>query len=470
MQKKIFPLLASTALLASCMAGRTYEPPLTELPEEWPYNFTESFEKDSPDCFHWWSALEDPWLTFLIEQAAHYNLDLSLASSRVLEARRMEKSGSALLYPHVDATAAYQHAQFSKKTINHILGTHLRKNHLDLFEAGFDAEWEIDLFGKNRHERKALEAQSASTEAEFTSVWISLSAEIAKNYIQLRGWQLKSQSIEKKKELQKEIVCLTQSLLEAGFVGPEQQWKAEEQFHLLSANKKNIEEEITKILHRLSVLIGFSPRELVDDLQEISTLPSLPIHKPIGIPSELLRRRPDIRKAERDLAATVEQKDAAIAALFPRISLTGFIGEIGIFGAGTTAWTVGPQLLCPIFNSKALKQDVDLSKIKVQQALCEYQKTILLALEETENALASFSYSQEKNQDFARSLKLNQMIFIQTEQLYNIGMKNTLDFLTQSISLAQAEENYQESQMTLLIDYVVLYKALAGGWEFIQEN
>lgn len=470
MTRSGFLILLLNFVLLGCTVGPKYEPPSMEIPCEWHSPASEGMQiEPQDDCFLWWESLNDPILNSLIERASCQNLDLHIAATRILEARLEEKGGQASLYPHLDASAAYGHVQYNQKTLNKILGDCCRhkgseSKNLNFFEFGFDAEWELDLFGMRAHEIKALKAKIESSRESFCQLWVTLSAEVAKNYIELRSLQLRLAVLNKNINVQKDNLSLTESLIQGGFAGTIDQKQAEAQLSQLVAQEPQIKLSIDKAIHRLSILLGYPPGELFSELYEPCVLPSLPCQKPIGIPSELLRRRPDIRKAERDLAAATEQVGVAVAALFPRLSLTGFIGDLGTMSSNGFTWFASPQLLLPIFNSKLLKQDVEFNKIKTRQAYYEYQKIVLEALEEAENAIASFHYELERNHQLGQAWKANQETYELTFQLYEKGFKNYVDVLDINRSLLAAEEAYLQSQSELLYHYVALYKALGGGW------
>lgn len=456
-------------LLSGCTVGPKYEPPCMDIPEEWHQPMCEGMKVDNPDCFLWWESLNDPLLNSLMSRAAAQNLDLSIAAMRILEARAFEKGGRSALLPHIDASATYGHVRYNPLMLNQILdlncssGSHGR--HLNFFEVGFDAEWEIDLFGMSAHELCALKAKTEAAREEFYHVWVTLSAEVARTYIELRGLQFNMELIDRNIESQKETLKLTQGLIEAGFAGTIDQKQVEEQLSILIARKPAIQFAISKAQHRLAILIGSTPGALCAELNEPRPLPSLPYEKPIGIPSELLRRRPDIRKAERELAAATESVGTAIAALFPRLSLRGFIGDICSFHKGSYTWFIGPQLLQPIFNSKLLQQDVCLNKVRAEQALYTYQKTVLEALEETENAIAAFHTGLEKSALLAKAQLKSEEVYTLALELYQKGFKDYLEVLVTLRSNLANQEAYLQSQTELLAHYISLYKALAGGWE-----
>lgn len=457
-------------MLLGCTVGPKYEPPFVEMPCEWHSSVGEEMPCDSPDCFLWWECFNDPLLNSLIERAALQNLDLSIAAMRILEARAEQKGGNASLLPHLDGSLSYGHAQYNQKTLNKILETSHHhhdssKRNLNFFEIGFDADWEIDLFGRNKHEIMALKAKIESSEAEYCHLWVTLSAEVARNYIELRGWQQRLKVINQDIGAQKESLHLTDGLTQIGFTNTLDQRQAQEQLSALEAEKPQIKLSINKAIHRLSILLGYAPGDLFAELEEPGMLPCFPGFTPLGIPSELLRRRPDIRRAERDLAAATEQVGTAIAALFPRLSLQGFIGEIFTVGPSSFTWFASPQVLLPIFNSRLLKQDVTINKIKAQEALYEYQKTVLGALEEAENGIASLHSERERNFHLAEAYEASREAAALTHQLYQRGLKDYLAVLVTQRSLLAAESAYLQNQIELLFDYIALYKALGGGWD-----
>lgn len=465
----IYTWVALLGLIAGCTVGPVYEPPCMEIEEEWNQPLCESMTTEAPECFLWWDALNDPILNELMSRAALSNLDLSIAAMRILEARAEEKGGSSALYPHVDATAAYGHARYNPSLLRHLLDVECskgsRKKHVNFFEVGFDAEWEIDLFGMTAHELCALQAKTEAARQEFYHLWVTLSAEVAKNYMTLRGLQLNLQLTERNIAAQHETLNLTKDLIQAGFASTLDEKQAEEQLNILGAKKADVKLEINKTMHRLAILLGGQPGELNELLCEAQPLPTLPCEQPIGIPSELLRRRPDIQKAERELAAATENVGSAVAALFPRLSLRGFIGDLGTFHTGSYTWFAGPQLLQPLFNSKALQQDVCLNKIRAEQALYVYEKTVLQALEETENAIATFHAGVEKNALLGEAQRNSQEAHSLAMELYEKGLKDYLEVLVIYRSYLTNQETYLQNQVELLADFIALYKALAGGWE-----
>jgi len=470
MKKNAGWMMFAGYFLTGCMSvGPKYVPPCIDVPCEWATPLKYDLNTDPSINFVWWESLNDPILNSLIERGALQNLDVYIAISRIQEARAVGVGMKAGLYPHIDATVNYGHVHYSNKILRDILGKKgLSGSHRDInfFEAGFDAEWEIDLFGKTAHDIQASYAEVGASIEGLRDTMVTLSAEIAKNYIELRGQQLLLDLTKKNIEAQKDTIRLTQSLIQSGFSNIIDQWHTEEQLRLLTAEKPLIELSIQQAIHRISILLGFLPGDLFCELAAHRALPVLPCYKPLGIPSELLRNRPDIRQAEREVAAATERVGSAMADLFPRLSLRGFIGDLttNLSQAGF-AWFAGPQILAPIFNSRLIQQDIDLNKIKTKRAIFTYQKTVLNALEETENAIASFHQELERHQQLSLAQQYSQQAYEQSFQLYRRGLKDFLEVLVSQRSLNTIEDALLKSQIQLSKHFIALYKALGGGWE-----
>ncbi|KAF3362666.1 putative outer membrane protein of AcrAB(MexAB)-OprM multidrug efflux pump [Chlamydiales bacterium STE3] len=471
-----FKFFCFSLLLASCCVGPKYFPPEVEMPRTWCRQPAAGMDSSiSSDSINWWEALNDPILTSLIAQASEQNLDLHLALLHIIEARAEHKAKGADALPHVDASFTGGHLYHNKKALlNKFLDSSKHQRNFNFFELGFDADWEIDLFGKTAHELKALAAKVEATEETFYDVWVTLSAEIARNYIELRLAQKRLGLLHEHIRAQQETVHLTNQLLGIGSSSRIDFRQTEEQLHFLQARAPQIELSIEKSIHCLSKLLGKHPGALAEELCQEQPLPLVPFHQPIGVPSDLLRRRPDIRRAERKLASATEYVGSAIASLFPSFSLKGFVGNINshfpsLFSPQSYSLFFAPQLLAPIFNSKMLKYDVEYTKLKVQEAYYEYHKAVLNALEEAENALAAFHWEIERNDRLLLAFEANEEAKILAADLYQNGFKSYLELLVLERSYLETEEAFIQGQADLLFHYISLYKALGGGF-FSCEN
>lgn len=454
-------------LLSGCNHAPVYEYPDTDMPCEWqsdiPYTETSS-------CT-WWEHLEDPVLNELMLIAKEQNLDLKIAAMRVLQARAQANGKKGDLYPHIDASINYDYIAYQKKSFENVISRKCLKNEkFSFYEFGFDAEWELDLFGMTAHEIYALTARQEALEANLSAIWVTLSAEIAKTYIELRGYQLRLNLLQTQIETRDKEIELIQQLRERGVVDDKAVTEIKTHALAMRAELPSIELRISNAIYRLSILLGYSPGELLSYLACPHPLPLLPCLPSIGIPSELLKRRPDIRKAERELAAAAEQTASAIAALFPRFSLRGFIGDIttnvgSIFNPSSLTGAIGPQILVPIFNSKLLMQDVEYNKLATQEALYTYQKVVLEALEESENALAAYIQGEKKHALLNESFQFLNQVSAQEMLRYQQGVNSYLSFATSSKKAYSAQDLLIQSEVEQLLNYVSIYKALGGDWE-----
>jgi NodT family efflux transporter outer membrane factor (OMF) lipoprotein len=461
---KLFLLLLA---LSGCVNHSPYDSSEIDIPCEWE-NAPTSLSTESNASFNWWEQLQDPLLNELMTLAADQNLDLQIGAMRVLASRTEANGKKGDLYPHVDATFNCGNIGYNKKALEHIIGTSCAKKSFNFFEAGFDAEWEIDFFGMTAHTICALQAEAEASLENLSDIWVTLSAEIGKNYIELRGLQTKFALHSEKLCIATRELQLTKELMGRGLIDDREIGNLQTGLYALHAEEPLIEFEIAKTTHRLSILLGLPPQDLKECLQTTAALPSLPKQPPIGLPSELLQNRPDIKKAEMKLAAATERTESAIAALFPRFSLWGFIGDIStnagsLFTGASTTWGIGPQILVPIFNSRLLMQDVEYNQIATQEALYTYQKTVLEALEEAENAIAAytaeekrFCYLNESYLTLAESLRGQ-------EELYQRGASDYLSVATLAKDTLTAQELAIQSQRQQLLNYIAIYKAIGGS-------
>lgn len=466
-------LLLVVIMLSGCRVGPVYEEPEMELPCAW----QEEPVLDCPaDSLPWWEALNDPLLNQMIATLAYENIDLQIAAIRVLKARGEANAKKSDLYPHIDGSLNYGHVYYSKDAlVNGLLGTALPvnnknvKRHVNFYEVGFDADWEIDLFGRTAHEIAALKAHEEAVQENLGSIWVTLSAELAKNYIELRGFQEREKITIELVDIHQQEVSLTQELVSRGLVEESEIEKIKSAELIAHADLSRLQTMVKKAAYRISILLGESPGYYWDVLECYQPLPVVPCHYDLGVPSDLLRRRPDIRRAERELASSTEKIGSSIAALFPRFSLRGFIGEISthagsLFSPASATWLAGPQILVPIFNSRLLLQEVSYSKLETQESLFTYQKTVIEALEETENAIASFKSDQARDQLFQKNNEMFKQRVVLNDELYKRGVKDNLALASSKKAYLSARETALQGQVDALISYIALYKALGGCW------
>lgn len=454
-------------LLSGCALQESYRVPELDIPCEWQTPVPD-LEKD--ECFNWWKHLNDPMLSALMLMASEGNLDMQIGMMRVLQARTEANGKKGDLYPHLDGSFNCGHVSFNKKILDHIVRKScLNNSSFNFFEIGFDAEWELDFFGKTQHDIAALKAHAEAVDEELSGTWVTLSAEIAKNYVELRGLQSRQQLLLEKVEIQTQALALNEELKTRGLIKTQELNQIIADQSAVEAELPTVQLNISKAINRISILLGYNPGELAEYLSCYQPL-EIPCTAPIGLPSELLQRRPDIRKAERELASATEKIGSAIASLFPRFSLWGFVGDIStkggsLFNASSFTWAAGPQVSVPIFNSKLLLQDVEYNKLATQEAIYTYQKTVLEALEEAENGIAAYSSGESSLNHIRRSSLAIQESLAREEELARNGVTSTLTLIAVKKQALAAKDTEIQEEVAQLLRYIAVYKALGGAWE-----
>jgi len=416
--------------------------------------------KEAPFDARWWKQFEDPVLDDLVNRGLTSNNSIRIARARLAESRATFDERKFDRYPTVTADASYQ---YSKEQIPGFIPKRVTIN---TFTAGFDAFWEADLFGRVSHGVRAARADNQAAEADLHDVQVSVIAELARNYFELRGAQWRLAVAERSLTNQRETLRLTQLRRDAG-VGEEQDAaSAAARVAAIDATIPAIQFEISRASYRLAVLTGTRPGELNADLSP-RTYTTLAKVLPIGDPRELLQRRPDVRAAERRVAAATERQGVATASLFPQVSVSGFVGFLA--GRGSTFFTgdsralsVTPAISWSAFDLGRVRARVRGSRAATDEAIATYEDTVLRALEETENALSSYHAEQErliKLNDQARESKRAADI---ARLRYKEGVIDFLSLLDAERTQLQAEDAVAESERDVYVAVIALYKALGG--------
>ncbi|MDQ7838975.1 MAG: efflux transporter outer membrane subunit [Thermodesulfobacteriota bacterium] len=452
--------------LASCMVGPNYRPPEPKIPANWSESDKTRVSDSLMEATQWWTIFNDPELNSLIDRAIRSNTDLRLAEARIRGARAARRVVAGAEYPGVDATADYSHSRQSQNTGN---STSAPVEH-DLYQAGFDAGWEIDIFGGVRRAVEAADAEVGASEENRRDVLVTLLAEVARNYLEVRGNQHRLAIARQNIQAQRQVVELTHGRFEAGIGSALDIAQAEGQLANTEAREPALESSIRQAIHRLGVLLGQEPGALLAELLKEAPIPTTPPEVPVGLPSQLLLRRPDIRRAERELASATARIGVATADLFPRFSLTGLAGFqstnlTDLFGSGSGYWILGPTVRWPIFNAGRIRANIEVQNALQEQALIRYEKTILNSLEEVENALVAYSKEQLSRRALAEAVDSSRKAADIANELYTKGLVNFLDVLDGERSLYQSEDQLAQSDQRIATDLIALFKALGGGWE-----
>ncbi|QVL57311.1 MAG: efflux transporter outer membrane subunit [Simkaniaceae bacterium] len=451
--------------LTGCAVGPNYQTPEVALPSSY-YEPHDKEEIDLSELKEWWTAFNDPLLNVLIHEALSQNFDLKIAVEKIHQVRAEYQIEAAELYPKVDLTAEQRRTRISQNLFDSsFLGPPLQS----LYKVGFDASWEVDIFGKRR---RAKEGAYYAYEAEVNSardVYISLLSEIAATYIQIRGLQQKVALSKRDIYIQKELLGLAEVRFIAGLDSEILPQEIEVNLEQSQALLPTLETSYRQSLHRLAVLLGKTPESLHGDFEEQGAIPISDDPIPVGLPSDLLRRRPDIRKAERVLAAATANVGEAIADLFPRFSLLGSFGfesnrTNNWFKAKSRSWSLGPNIDWPIIYFGRIRANIRAQNAKQQQALLNYEQTILTSLEDVENSLVAYYKEEERAHRYEKQVEAARRKYDLTRDKYLSGLVNFPILLDADSALVFAENNLVDSQQSLSINLVALYKSLGGEW------
>jgi NodT family efflux transporter outer membrane factor (OMF) lipoprotein len=461
-------LLGALLLVASCAAvGRDFEPPRAAVPEKWLDQPGAAVLRDAPELAHWWRRLDDPVLNGFVERAAAGSLDLREALARVREARALRGVAAADRWPTVDLGASYTRLDESENTP---FGGFAQER--DVHEVGIDASWELDLWGRVRRSVEAADADLAATLEDARDVQVTVAAEVALAYVDYRAFQRRLALARTNVELQLETLELVRARLDAGLVGERDVAQALTNVEATRSRVPALEIGARAAENRLGVLVGVAPGSLAAELAagDARAIPVAPPEIAVGVPADLLRRRPDVRRAERELAAATARVGVAEGDLYPRLSLLGSLGfqaedAADLFESPSRVFGIGPSLRWNLFDSGRLRDRVDAQEARVEQALVRWERSVLGALEETENALASFVREQSRRASLAEAATHARRSVELARTQYTEGLTDFQAVLDSQRALADLEDTLAQSSAAITQHLVRLYKSLGGGWE-----
>ncbi|MCL7487406.1 MAG: efflux transporter outer membrane subunit [Desulfobulbaceae bacterium] len=472
--KKKSPLAGSgiTALmafsfltLAGCAAvGPDYAPPEGNSPAAWHAELAQGLTAgtiDPRELAQWWSTLNDPLLTSLIQQAVSNNLDLKQATARVREARARRGISEAGLFPSLDASGSASRSKSSENT-----GSGATRS---FYSVGFDAGWEVDIFGGVRRSVEAAEADFAAGQENLRDVLVSLTAEVALNYLDVRTTQKRLAAAEKNLAIQQEAYDFIGWRHQAGLSNVLELQQARYNLENTRAQIPNLRITLDAAKNRLAVLVGGFPGSVHDTLEAMQPIPALPPAVAVGVPAETLRQRPDIRRAERSLAAQTARIGAATADLYPRFRLSGSIGleslkTADLFTSGSDTWSILPGVSWNIFDAGAIRRNIEVQSAVQEQFLYAYEAAILGALEEVENAITAYAQEQLRRERLAAAVDAADQAEKLAGHQYLAGLTDFNTVLDAQRSLLSFEDQLARSDGAVTANLVRLYKALGGGW------
>jgi multidrug efflux system outer membrane protein len=448
-----------------CTVGPDYRKPVPAVPANWTEIERVGITTGPMEVVRWWTLFRDQELDSLIDRAVRSNNDLKLAEARIREARAQLKIAGSQAYPSVDVQGSYTRLGQSQNIIGGQAGAEY-----NLFLAGFDASWEVDLFGGVRRAVEAAQADLAGSEEGRRDVLVTLLGEVATNYLQVRGNQRRIAIAQENIKAEQQTVQLTRGRYEAGLGSILAVTQSEALLATTEAKVPPLEISVRQAVHRLGVLLGLQPEALLQELLKEGSIPPVPPEVPIGLPSELLRRRPDVRRAECELAAATARIGVATAALFPSFSLTGALGLQStnlpnFLSASSRLWSIGGFLQWPLFDAGRIRAGIEVQNARQEQALISYENTVLVALEDVENAIVAYAKDQDTRRSLVGAVQASRQAVEISSELYVKGLVDFLNVLASQQSLYQAEDQLVQNEQGVSTDLVGLFKALGGGWD-----
>ncbi len=460
-------LAVLAAATAGCTVGPDYHPPVANVPAQWDAAPEQGAPAPSAPPA-WWKAFDDPVLDGLVARAMRANLDLQGAQARLRAARANLGMAAGARWPSVDASGS---AKRERESAN-APALDVPGATDNLFQAGFDARWELDLFGGTRRAVEAAAADlDAAGEARNGAV-LSLLAEVTRTYIDMRAGQRQLALARDALAAAEDALGLARARYQGGLAAQLEVAQAEAEVTAIAARLPPLETADRAAAYRLAVLLGETPGALDAELRVAAPVPVAPAGLPAGLPSDLLRRRPDLRRAERELAATTARIGVATADLYPRFSLLGNAGLASdsggdFFAWGSRLWSVGPALSWPIFRAGRIRATIEVRDAEQQQALIAYRLALLIAFEEVETAIVAYTRERERRAMLADAADANRRAADLARGLYLGGLADFRAVLDAQGKLYAAQTALAQSDAALATDLVALYKALGGGWDAV---
>ncbi len=459
--------LTLAVLLGGCTVGPDYAAPELNMPN----SFVQSEQAEPqvpPELIEWWTVFNDPVLNDLMKQAGSGNLDLRIAEARVREARAFRGVVAADDQPQVNTFGNANRSRTSEN-VNGGPGGGPGET-TNLFEVGFDANWEIDLFGRVRRGVEAANADIQASEADRAAVMVTVFAETARAYIELRQFQRRLEIAQENIGTQAETRDLSRALFEAGLRSEFDVARSEAQLALTQAVLPVFQVGMQQAIHRLSVLVGRPPAALREQLLTAAPIPEGPVQVPVGLPADLLRRRPDLLAAERALAAATARIGVATADLYPRVTILGSLGlsadDISnVFEWGSRNWSLGPQIVWPLFEGGRIRANIGVQDARTEQMLHQYEQAVLVSLREVEDALVAHAQEQIRYRTLLSAVDADRRAVDLSTELYKGGLGDFLNVLDSERSLFASEDEMIVSQGQVALNLIAVYKAIGGGWD-----
>lgn len=484
MRRRHLVLVAGCALLGACAAGPTYRVPAADLPATYLATATGdgdgALSRPAADPSLWWHALADAELDSLVDRAVRSNPDIGIALARLQEARTYEALISGRALPEVDAAAGAGRGTGTDLTRGRapaaLVGADnvAEMKRLDMI-AGFETTWELDVFGRYRREFQLVRAEAQAAAAARDGVVTSVIADVVRAYLDLRGLQVQTRILHQAADILRESQRIVGLRYERGLTNELDVALAHRELAKLEARQRPLETKAEAAKSTLAVLLGVYPEALAAELAEPGLMPPLPGPATPGTPLDLLRRRPDIRQAERELAAATANIGIATANLFPQI---GVVASVGAAGQGlgmapvrsTHIWSFGPAALWPVLDFGALDAEVSRAGYAAQASLLRYRRTLLQAVAEVDTSLQTYAAEEDRLQHLGEVMLAGQRAVDLATQRYDRGLSDFLNVVDAERQFYEAQSQYLEAQVDAADEFVRLYKSLGGGWQTFQDT
>jgi NodT family efflux transporter outer membrane factor (OMF) lipoprotein len=459
------PVALMLFIFAGCATvGPDYVPPDIPMPQAWHVPVKSGLvgeHQNKETLADWWAILNDPVLTNLVDSAVKGNLDLKEARARVREARARRGISEAGRFPTLDTSGSARSSRSSEETGG--------GSERELYAVGFDAAWELDIFGGKKRAVEAADAEIQASEEDLRDVLVSLLAEVALNYVDLRSFQTRLSVAEASLEAQKETYNITRWRRQAGLTTQLDVEQARYSLEQTRAQIPGLQTGLEQAKNRLAVLIGQHPGSLRNALAERKAIPITPLEVAVGVPADILRRRPDVRRAERQLAAQTAEIGVATADLYPKFSLLGSIGlealsPGNLFLTSSRTHGIGATVAWPLFDAGTIRSNIEVQTALQEQALIRYESAILIALEDVENALVAYAKEQNRRQSLTEATEAARRAFELAQKQYSSGLIEFSNVLIAQRSLLSLQDQLAVSEGGVTSNLIALYKSLGGGW------
>jgi NodT family efflux transporter outer membrane factor (OMF) lipoprotein len=455
-------------LAAGCMVGPDYRAPAASAVKMTSWSAapaaSANASDDSAATAAWWTTFDDPQLGRLVERALVSSPDVALAAQRIREARAGLRVAGGAEYPQIGLGAAKGEYRRTGPLNTVFPGSY------PTFQTGFDASWEIDLWGGTRRSVESAGAALQATEEDARGVRLALAAEVARTYVELRATQRRLALAQTNLAVQRQTLALTRERLHAGVASRLDALRAEALVAGTESLLPFLNEGLAQAARRLALLLGEEPGALDRELSAAQPIPTAPAPLDLGLPADLLRRRPDIRAAERRLAAATARIGATQAQLYPHLGLTGTIGFVStrsedLFNYSNRYFSLGPGLHWSLFDAGRIRAQVDAASARAEGAYLAYRKTVLAALGDVENTLGAYRAEQQRHRALAEATAAARASVATANELYRQGVTDFLSVLDAERSLATAEDALAQGDRSVSTDLIALYKSLGGGWQ-----